>query len=88
MFLEMFRERLSRAQFGAAVINMTPEEVRHFQLIRRVFLNIEEIAGADSARLLEKGKKVEVEGLLRWAQEGSKLQSDIRTLLLSRSASM
>lgn len=84
-FLELFRRRLTAAQLKTAELDMTPDELHHFRLIRDIFLNVEDVIGEDSLRLLERGKKLEVEGLLRWASEGTKLRADLRAFLLRQS---
>lgn len=60
---------------------MSPDEVRHYRLIREMFLNIEDVIGRESLGLLERGKKIEVEGLLRWALDESELRTELTTLL-------
>jgi hypothetical protein len=83
--LELFRNRLSTAQFKAAILEMTPDELRHFQLIRNTFLNVEDIVGSESMRLLDHGNKIETEWLLRWALEKPKLREELRAFLLAES---
>lgn len=82
VFLDCFRRRLSAAQFRAAVLDMTPDELRHFHLLRQMFVDLEGIIGSESMRFLDRGKKIEVEGLLRWAREGSQLRRDLKAFLL------
>jgi hypothetical protein len=80
-FLDLFRRRLSMAQFKMSVLDMSPDEVHHYQLIRKMFLNIEEVIGSESLALLESGKKIEVEGLLRWALDESELRTEFTAFL-------
>jgi hypothetical protein len=80
--LDYFRRRLSAAQFRAAILDMNQDELRHFHLLREMFVNMEDIVGSESVRLLGSGKKIEIEGLLRWAQEGSQLRDDLKAFLL------
>lgn len=80
--LAFFRRWLSAAQFRAAVIEMTSDEQDHLQLVRQIFLNLEQVIGRESMGLLARGKKIEVEGLLRWARPGSKRRAELRSFLL------
>jgi hypothetical protein len=81
-FLDHFRRRLTAAQFKAAVLDMSQDEVRHFHLLRGMFVDMEGVIGSESMRFLDRGKKIEIEGLLRWAREGSRLRHDLKTFLL------
>jgi len=80
--LDFFRRRLSAAQYGAAILDMSPDELRHFHLLREMFVNMEGVIGSESVRLLERGKKIEIEGLLRWSREESQLRDDLKAFLL------
>src|SRR4051812_43254009 len=71
--LDCFRRRLSAARFKAAVLDMGQDELRHYRLLREVFVGMEEVIGPESVRFLDRGKKIEIEGLLRWATDGSRL---------------
>jgi len=81
--LELIRRRLSAAQFRAAVLDMNPGEKHHFSVLQRVFSNIEDVVGSESLRILERGKKIEMEGILRWAGHGTKLRTELSSFLLS-----
>jgi hypothetical protein len=81
--LTWFRRRLSPGQFKKAITHMSPGELQHLGFLREVFLNLEEVVGKESMRLLESGQKIEVEGLLCWAQPGTRLREELSALLLA-----
>jgi hypothetical protein len=80
--LGFFRHRLSVARFKAAALRMSQDELRHYGLLREVFVDMEDVIGPESVRFLDRGKKIEMEGLLRWATDGSRLRRDLKAFLL------
>jgi hypothetical protein len=79
--------RLSRRHVRGALIDLTPAERDHLRLIRDIAPELEAELGAEPMRVLERGQKLELEGLLRWAPPGTALSKRVRASLRSEGGS-
>jgi len=81
--IALFRPGLTSAQLKSSCMDMTSAEMAHVRLLDDIAGGLEAIVGAEPTSLLERGKKIELEGLLRWAGPGTRLCKDLRSFLLS-----
>lgn len=72
-----------RRHVPAASIDLSPAEREHLRLLRQIAPGLEALIGPRAMRLLEEGRKIEVEGLLRHARAGTAAGRGLRAALLA-----
>jgi hypothetical protein len=76
--------RRFRRQVPSASIELSPAERDHLRLLKEIAPGLEALLGPRAMRLLDGGRKIEVEGLLRHARPGTAAARGVRAMLLGR----